>query len=297
MPDSAHGIDNVITERLKTPSIQTLSLRIMDLSADFQLGLRLALRARFPLIGLWLLVALVAIVLMAAQFSGRQPATVALDVGLSVIRLALPVVLVLLVQELVSKEFERRYYLSSLSYPRPRHHLLLGRFAAAYGLTLILLVTMAALLATIVAIVGQDYDQATPVALGQPFTITVAFIGVDLLVLGSIAMLLGVLAKTPSFVLIGTLGFMVIARSFSAVVTLLQQNSYLVTHAESYQSSLSFLGYLLPDLGALDVRMIALYNTMEFLPASWPATLLTTLLYTAALVGLSLWQMQRRRFS
>lgn len=50
-------------------------------SSDFLAGLRLALRARY----LWLagcsLLVLVLAVLLAAQFSGRQPATVALDIG------------------------------------------------------------------------------------------------------------------------------------------------------------------------------------------------------------------------
>lgn len=269
----------------------------MGFSVDFRLGLRLALRARFPLIGLWLLVALGAIAMMAAQFSGRQPATVALDVGLSVMRLALPIVLVLMIQELISKEFERRYYLSSLAYPRPRHHLVLGRFFAAYALTFTLMLAMAVLLAMVVAFIGQGYDQATPVALGQPLAITVAFLGVDLLVLGAVATLFAAFAKTPSFVLVGTVGFMLIARSFSAIVALVHQNSYVVENPDQYRDTLSLLGYLLPDLGALDVRAIALYDSMEFLPSTWPAMLFTAFLYVAAMLGFALWRVQKRRFS
>ena len=42
-----------------------------------------------------------AVVLTEAQFSGRQPVTLALDVGLSLIRVTLPILGILLLQELL----------------------------------------------------------------------------------------------------------------------------------------------------------------------------------------------------
>ena len=265
--------------------------------ADLKLAAQLAIRARFLLIGFWFLFAIGIIVLMAAQFSGRQPSTVALDMGLSSIRLALPVMLALLMQELFSKEFERRYYLSSLSYPRPRYALLLGRFIAAYGLIIAMLVAMGILLAVLLHVIGLGYAQATPVSLGLPYTTTMLFIAVDLLVIAAIATLLAVFATTPGFVLIGTLGFMLIARSYSAIIDLLQRDSYVVGNPEMYQQSLGLLGYVLPDLGALDVRMIALYDNMGFLPADWPVLVATAILYSSLLLGISLWLFNKRRFN
>lgn len=266
-------------------------------SSDFQVGVRLALRARY----LWLagcsLLVLALAVLLAAQFSGRQPATVALDIGLSVMRLLLPLVLVLMSQELLSREFDRRYFLSSLTYPRPRHYLLLGRFLAVAALTLGLLLAMALLLALLVGLVGQGYAQATPVALGRHYLVTIAFVGVDLLLLTAMACLLAVVASTPSFVLIGTFGFMLAARSFAAIVELLSRDATLVGDAESYRAGVGLLGYLLPDLGALDVRMVALYGTMDFLPADWPWLLLSSLAYIVALLALAVWALQRKRFA
>jgi hypothetical protein len=57
------------------------------------------------------------------------------------------------------------------------------------------------------------------------------------------------------------------------------------------------LGYLLPDLGALDVRMLALYGKPEFLPADWPWLVLSSLGYTLALLALAVWALQRKRFA
>ncbi|WP_313085635.1 ABC transporter permease subunit [Pseudomonas sp.] len=269
----------------------------MTYPSDFLVGVRLALRARY----LWLagcsLLVLALSALLAAQFSGRQPATVALDVGLSVMRLLLPLVLVLMTQELVSREFDRRYFLNTLSYPHPRHSLLLGRFFAIAVLTLGLLLVLAGALALLVRLVGQGYAQSTPVALGHPHLVTVGFIGLDLLVLTAIATLLAVVASTPSFVLIGTFGFMLVARSFGAIVELLSRNAAVVGDAETYRSSVGLLGYLLPDLGALDVRMIALYGRMDLLPPDWPWLVLSSTAYTIGLLGLAVWALQRKRFA
>ena len=127
--------------------------------------------------------------------------------------------------------------------------------------------------------------------------ITIAFTGLDLLLLSALAVLIAVLASTPSFVLVGTFGFMLIARSFGAITELLTRNTMVVGDAESYRSGITLLSYLLPDLGALDVRMVALYGKLEFLPADWPWLVLSNLTYTVGLLALAVWALQRKRFA
>lgn len=258
---------------------------------------RLALRARFGWLACGVLLALTIATLLVAQFSGRQPATVALDVGLSVIRLLLPLVLVLLAQELLYREFDRRYFLNTFSYPHPRHVLLLCRAATVATLTLALLIVMAWVMAMITWLISHGYEQSTPIALGINYLVTIAFIGLDLLVLTAVATLLAVVASTPSFVLIGTFGFMLIARSFGAIVELLTRDAMVVTDGETYRSGVGLLSYLLPDLGALDVRMITLYGRMELLPADWPWLVMSNLTYTVGLLALAVWALQRKRFA
>lgn len=260
-------------------------------------GLRLAFRARFSWLTGGSLLVLALAAFLAAQFSGRQPATVAMDVGLSMIRLLLPLVLVLMIQELLSREFDRRYFLSTVSYPHPRQSLLLGRFIAVAILTLGLLLLLASALGLLAWLIGHGYEQSTPVALGLHYFITIGFVGLDLLLLTAVATLLAVVASTPSFVLIGTFGFMLIARSFGAIVELLTRNALVVGDAESYRSSVGLLSYLLPDLGALDVRTITLYGRMELLPADWPWLVLSTLTYTVGLLALAVWALQRKRLA
>ena len=109
-----------------------------------RVAMQLAFRARFGFIALWLVIITCIVAWMGAQFSGRQPATVALDVGLSVVRIVVPMLGILMLQELISREFERRYFLTSLTYPRPRHHFLLGRLVGLLILLSLFLIVLAA---------------------------------------------------------------------------------------------------------------------------------------------------------
>lgn len=273
---------------------------LTPLSADFNNGIRIALHSRVISTVPWFLGLLIVAVLLASQFSARQPDTVALDVGLSVIRLVLPLFAILLAQELLSREFERRLYLTSFTYPRQRSHWLLGRIAAILLLCLGLLLALGLLLTALVNVAGGDYQQATPIALGLPYQITLSFVAVDLLVAVAVASLLAISASTPAFVLIGTIGFLLIARSYTPIIELLRSNPYAVSNFADprlYQDSLGLLAFLLPDLGRLDVRMIALYDKMAFMPAEWPLLLLATLVYVAFLLGLSVWILNKREFN
>lgn len=259
-------------------------------------GFRLAFRASFfQLAGGSLLVTTFAAAL-AAQFSGRQPTTVAMDIGISVIRLLLPLFLVLMTQELLAREFDRRYSLNTLSYPHPRHSLLLGRLAAIAILTLGLLFALGAVLGLFVWFIGKGYEQSTPVSLGIHYLTTIAFIALDLMLLASVTVLLAVVASTPSFLLVGTFGFMFVARSFGAIVDLLTRNATVVNDAETYRSTVGSLRYLLPDLGALDIRMVTLYGRMDLLPSDWPWLILSTVTYAFGMIGLAVLALRNKRF-
>jgi len=269
----------------------------MHILTDAFVAARIVQRARFGSIALWLTLLVSTAVFMASQFSGRQPASVALDVGLSIIRIGLPILIILIAQELLCNEFLRRNYLFSITYPRTRQNFLMGRVLAIALIIFILLFFLATLLAGLVTLIAENYEQSTPIAIDHRFATVIAFIGLDLLVMLAISTLLSVAASTPSFVLIGSLGFMVVARSYSPIAALLTRDSSLVGDADTYQSSLNLLGYLLPDLAALDVRMIALYGQWQFLPEDWLMRVTATLAYVVGLLGLAVWALNRKKFA
>lgn len=269
------------------------------MKADFTQSINIVLHSKLPYVVSWLITGMIASVLLAAQFSARQPQTVALDVGFSVIRITLPILAILLVQELISREFERRHYLNSLTYPRSRSSWLLGRGVAIFTACLAFLAVQGLILALLIPL-STDYPQTTPISLGAPFIITLLFIALDLIVVIAISMLIAVSASTPSLVLIGTIGFVLIARAYTPIIELLNRTPSVVqTFADPhlYQNSLSMISFILPDLGRLDVRMIALYDKMKFLPENWLLLVIATLAYAWALQAITVWILNKREFN
>lgn len=263
----------------------------------FRVACRLLVREKIVAVALLSFAAIIVASLGAAQFSGRQPAAVGLDVGLSVIRLLLPVIVVLMALVLFSREVERRHFLSSLTYPVSRGAFFLVRFGALFAFVLVLLLVATALLRGVVWYCGVGYEQGTPVGLGAAYVVTVAFIALDLLVVAAVACLLALFASTAGFVLVGTLGFVLVARSYALTVNLLNRNATLVADADSYGAGVSFLGFILPDLGGLDVRSMAIYNNMNFLPHDWLWTVSCALIYVFVLLAMGVFLLQRKRFS
>lgn len=264
---------------------------------DFLCALRLACNSHFFYLLGGAVVFLGFSAVLAALFSGRQPATIAMDVGFSVMRVVLPLVTVFLVQDLIYREFDRRYYLGSLSYPRARIVFLVGRFAAVLVLGFLLLMLMALSQFLAVKFVSGDYQQSSPVYFGWGYLLVLIFILLDFLVVASVALLLAVFATSPSFVLVGTFGFLFVARSYSSIIELVNKDSSLVWGEAGYNSGLSFLTHLFPDLGKLDIRMVALYDKLEFFPEEWAFLVASVFMYAFALWALTILLFKIRRFS
>ena len=237
--------------------------------------------------------------LLASQFSGRTPATVAMDVGISLYRLFMPVMVILILNELLYKEIERRTYLTSLTYPKTRTIFLLNRIQAV-GLTMLLGTLFFYLLLTLlVHYIGGSYAQETPPNNGQLLLLTFAFMLLDFFIVMLFSMLMIVLSKSASFHLIVSIVFVLIARTFGPVIELLSrkdQTLWSQATDEKYQNALSFLYYILPDLSALDIRMVALYDKIELLGDNWVNTLASNTAYSLALLGAAVWVFNRKQF-
>ncbi len=261
----------------------------------YRLSLLIAWRSRYQVIVISFYLLLIGVAYGASQFSGRQPATVAMDIGLSFLKLSLPLLIALLFQDLISKEFERRYFLYSLSYPFDRARFIISRFMAVFSIALATLLFGALLLQVLVAFVESTYDQSRPVSVGLEYWMAVCFVALDILVIASVSLLLAVVAKTPGFVLLGTIGFAIVARSYGAILDLLSGNIIIVERQEEYRSTLSLIRIILPDLGALDMRHIALYDDVSNLPANFGIGLISVTFFCIAVLSLAMFLFKRRR--
>jgi Cu-processing system permease protein len=221
---------------------------------------------------------------LSAEFSGRQPATIALDVGLSGVRFVLLLMVLFWCQELVAREVERRTVFLALAYPASRSSYLLGRYFGMLLLILAALLVLGALLYVTTRLAALDYTPSRPVNLGAGYLLTLVYIAVDVSVVTAFTLLISAFSTTPllPFALGGA--FAVAAHGIGPALDFLaDKNSGAAEHAATLGPIVNSIRWILPDLSKLDVRTIALYDV-------WPtaASLVYPLVMATAYIGIML---------
>jgi hypothetical protein len=139
-------------------------------------------------------VALVGVAYLSASFSPRQPLTVALDVGLSGLRVSLVLFTITLVQDLVGREIEQRSVVLTLSYPTHRSAYLIGRYCGVLALAGVAALILGLLLWIAVMMSGANYDQQFRVQLGLPFWVAVFGVWLDIAVVAAFTLWIATLS-------------------------------------------------------------------------------------------------------
>jgi Cu-processing system permease protein len=236
---------------------------------------------------------------LAAQFSGRQPETVALDVGFSMIRLFGALLVLFWVTELVGKDLERRTIYFVLAYPFSRSIYVLSRFLAVAGLAAVATIGLAIFtLAPWWLVAHSGYHQANPVYLaGIGLPLTLFLIWLDLLAIGAFTLLVAALSTTPMLAFFVGLAFTVSARSLGPILAYLTTDDPSTQKlAATYQPLLNAIHWVIPDLSRLDIRSATLYGV-------WPDTStifwasIDVALYGTIALALAMFLFQRREFS
>lgn len=249
-----------------------------------QLGVRTGIRGFGIKVLLAIAVLLLGAALLAAGFSGRQPLTVALDVGFSGLRLVLLLMTLFWVQELLARDIERKTLYFVLAYPISRRQYLLARYGSAAVLSGAAVLVVGGLLWLAVTLFGSDYAQATPPALDGRFAAVLLGIWLDLLVVLAFAFLLACLSTTPFLPMLLGLAFALAARGLGPTFDYLRHNQFAdPDQARWFGPLLEYAYAWLPDLSRLDWRPWVLYN----LPAE-PLAALTAVLMALAYVTLAL---------
>lgn len=264
---------------------------------DFLLALRLTARAGgFRVIGYFVVFGLLAS-FFAARFSARSPETMAMDIGLSIVKIEAVFLIILMSQELFSKEFERRYFNISFTYPRDRFVLMLGRLGAILMTVVIMLLVFSLLHTLVVKASAMGYAQSTPVTTGGKYYLAMTFVFIDLIAVTAFSVMVAVCPITPTFLPVSVVGFVLIARSYMAIVELLLDNKNLVSklvEPQDYTNAISMLRYVFPDLGSLDIRKIALYNNIDFLPQEWSLIVGASICWSALMLCIAAIVLNRR---
>ena len=233
--------------------------------------------------------------LLAAGFSGRQPVTVALDLGFTGLRVVVLVLVLLWVQELFSKDIERKTVYFILAYPVSRASYLCARFVAVALLSLLAVMVVGGGVWLSSGLTGE-YQQVQQVDLRGGFLLVLFGVWVDALVVASFAMLVASFSVTPYLPLLLGLAFGVAARSLGPVLSyLLYGERADPLHATIFAPVLSYSHAWLPDLSRLDFRPVALYD----LPIPWQGVWLAFLssgLYVFFMLWLAVFIFDRRNF-
>ena len=233
---------------------------------------------------------------LASQFSGRQPATVALDVGISGVRFVALLMVVFWCQELVAREVERRTVFLALAYPVPRAYYIVGRYLGIVSLAALAIFLLGLMLTGSAYLAGREYIQASPIDLGWGLWLTLLFILIDIAVVGAVTMLIATLSSTPLLPLALGAAFAVAARSLGTTIAYLRDKD---SGASEWSATLGpvvdCLHWLVPDLGRLDIRAMALYSQAPALEELvWPAG--TCLAYIFVALTLAVLVFRRRQF-
>ena len=256
---------------------------------------RAGLRSRSIQAVLALGVLLVGVAYLSASFSPRQPRTVALDVGLTGLRVSLILFALFWVQELVGREIDRRTVLFSLTYPVARGNYVVGRYLGVTGLLALVALLLGGLLWIAVRTTGGDYQQGFVIAAGAPYWITVFGLWVDAVVVAAFALWLSTLSTVPMLPLALGLAFAVGGKSLGSVADYLGKGADGDPELMRFAPFINAIQWILPDLSRLDWRAWPMYGLApEALGAG--LGLLMAACYVGLLLAMAVVTFSRREF-
>jgi Cu-processing system permease protein len=212
------------------------------------------------------------------------------------IRITLVFLILFWIQELISKEIDKKTILFTLAYPVPRSYYLLGRYVAILVLAAISSMLLASLLWLAVKYAGGHYQQQFPVNLGWNYWVTVLGIYLDAAVVAAFAIWISTLSTTPLLPMAIGFIFAISGKALGAVIAYLNssdgKNDEL---AAQFSSSINQIQWLLPDLSRLDWRLSTLYSIP--LPTNQIAmATLMALSYIALMLCLAILFFRKREF-
>lgn len=260
-------------------------------------GIVSGLRGRSIQVTFALGVVLIAFAYLAASFSPRQPQTIALDIGLSAVRFTLVLLALFWVQDLFTREIDRKIILHSLALPVSRASFFVGRILAIVVLAAISAVILGLCLTVAVLLANPAYDQEFAVSLGLPFWLAMLGIVIDVAVVSSVAAAVAMISTVPVLPLAIGAAFAVGGKALGASVDYLARGADGdAAFVERMGHWVDLVGWLIPDLSRLDWRQWPVYGAepgLEFL--AWSVVMAVS--YAAIAIVLGVRALQKREFS
>lgn len=242
-------------------------------------------------------VALVGVAYLSSSFSPRQPLTVALDVGLSGLRVSLVLFAITLVQDLVGREIDQRSVILTLSYPTKRSAYLIGRYLGVLALSGVAALILGMLLWIAVMMSGLHYEQQFRVQLGLPYWLAIFGVWLDTAVVAAFTLWIATLSTVTMLPLALGAVFALSGRALGAVFDFVSHGAEgQADLAARYGPLLDVVRWVVPDLSRLDWRAWPMYGLPPDLQTTGQA-LLMAVAYAMLMIGLAIHAFSRREFS
>lgn len=261
-----------------------------------RLGVRMGLRGLGFRILLLATLALLGMAFLAGSFSGRQQLTVTLDVAFSGMRIVLLLMALVWMQDLLTRDIERKSVYFMLAHPVARWQFLLSRFFAVAALSGMSLLFIGAVFLALLHIFGSSYPQMRSPALGWSYALVLLGLWLDLLVVASFALMLATLSTTPFLPFLLGLAFALAARGMGPTIDYLRGERSDPLNEQLFSPLLEHAYVWLPDLSRLDWRVLSLYDLPPE-PLAMTLAALNALAYIAALTAIAIVIFQRRNFT
>lgn len=196
--------------------------------------------------------------IMVSVFAGRQQQTLLVDFAFSTIRVSMCFAALLWVQEVFSKTIDTKTIVQYLAFPSSRQKHIYLVFVAIALLLLFTVVVFAVLVAVAANIINWS-QISTPVNFGAAYWCMWGFMYIDILVVTGFCILIASISTTPYLAVVVSFGFYLAGHSMQNMIDLLSIAQY-IDGREFFQSTLSVIRFLAPDLSSFDVRYWALYS-------------------------------------
>lgn len=260
-------------------------------------GIVSGLRGRSIQVTFALGVVLIVFAYLAASFSPRQPQTIALDIGFSAVRFTLVLLALFWVQELFTREIDRKIILHSLALPVSRASFFVGRILGIVVLAAISAVILGLCLMLAVLLASPSYEQEFSVSLGLPFWLALVGIVLDVAVVTSVAASVAMISTVPVLPLAIGAAFAIGGKALGASVDYLARGADGdMAFVERMGHWVDLVGWLIPDLSRLDWRQWPVYGSEpsnEFLV--WSVVMAVSYAAIAIICGVR--ALQEREFS
>lgn len=233
---------------------------------------------------------------LAAAFSARQPLVVALDVGISGVRLSLLFLGLAWVNEFIGRDIERKNLFWVLGLPISRASYLAGRVA---GILALLAISSSVLCGALVLLgTSASWGYASS---SRPFLsvagvgLVMAGIWLEVLLVTFFALCIQAISRTPFLPMVLGLAFAIAGRGMHGALNfLLYDEDAPMSVKAGVLPLLQWIQWLIPDLSRLDFRTALLYDLWPE-PEMLTHVLMASGLYLIGLYGVAIFLFSHRQ--